>query len=226
MRPVSPAPKHAHRSPAQVRASRAWASAGRSAQARTRKAAIAKTGKPPPRSAQQKAASRAWASAGRSAQAARRAGKTPVARKKAALPALSRAHTLAEPGIVLWLPGCDEERPVCAVTAVANHLLAATGIIAADDEMLELHGLAGGDSGATIEDILDAAVTCGLAGRRLARFGMADRASPGTVAGLRMTGGFHAVLAAPAGMMISWGMVLPRLGDPEEAWWLDWEAAA
>jgi hypothetical protein len=222
---MSPAPKHKHRSPAQVRASKAWASAGRSAQAATRKAAIRKTGKPPPRSAQQKAASRAWASAGRSAQAARRAGKTPVSHKKAALPALSRAHTLAEPGVVLWLPGCDEERPVCAVTAVANHLLAATGIIASDDEMLALHELAGGDSGATIGNVLDACVHCGLGRRHLVMFGMADRASPGTVTGLRMAGGYHAVLTAPAGMMISWGMVLPQLGYPEEAWYLDWETA-
>ena len=222
---MSPHPKARHRSPAQVRAGKAYAAAGRAAQAATRKAAIKKTGKPPPRSAKQKAASARAAGFGRAAQSARRAGKTPVSHKKAALPALARAHTLAEPGIVLWLPGCDEELPVCAVTAVANHLLAATGIIAADDEMLELHLLAGGDSGATIDDILDAAVTCGLAGRHLARFGMADRTSPGTVAGLRMAAGYHAVLVAPAGMMISWGMVLPQLGDPEEAWYLDWEAA-
>ena len=40
-----------------------------------------------------------------------------------------------------------------------------------------------------------------------------------------MAAGYHAVLVAPAGMMISWGMVLPQLGDPEEAWYLDWEAA-
>ncbi len=37
---------------------------------------------------------------------------------------------------MLWLPGCDDEQPVCAVTAVANHLLAATGIAASDAEML------------------------------------------------------------------------------------------
>lgn len=223
---MSPAPKHKHRSPAQVRAGKAYAAAGRSKQAATRKAAIAKTGKPPPRSKAQHAASVAAASAGRSAQAARRAGKTPVSHKKAAMPAMSRAHTLAEPGVVLWLPGCDEERPVCAVTAVANHLLAVTGIIAGDDDMLGLHELAGGDSGATIEDILDAAMHCGLAGRRLARFGAADRACPGTVTGLAMTGGgYHAVLVAPAGMMVSWGMVLPQVGSPAESWWLDWEAA-
>jgi hypothetical protein len=222
---LSPQPKAKHRSPAQVRAGKAYAAAGRAAQAATRKAAIKKTGKPPPRSAKQKAASTRAAGFGRSAQAARRAGKTPVSHKKAALPALARTHTLAEPAVVLWLPGCDEELPVCAVTAVANHLLAATGIIAADSEMLELHGLAGGDSGATIEDVLDAAVTCGLAGQHLTRYGMADRASPGTVTGLRMAGGYHAVLVAPAGMVISWGMVLPQIGTPEESYWLDWEAA-
>ena len=223
---MSPAPKHKHKSPAQIRAGKAYAAAGRSAQAATRRAAIQKTGKPPPRSAKQKAASRKFAAAGRSAQAARRAGKTPVSHKKAALPALSRAHTLAQPGIVLWLPGCDDELPVCAVTAVANHLLAATGAIATDADMLALHELAGGDSGATIENVLDAAATCGLAGRHLTRFGVADRASPGTIAGLRMAGGYHAVLVAPAGMVISWGMVLPQTGNPEESYWLDWEEAA
>jgi hypothetical protein len=222
---VSPHPKAKHRSPAQVRAGKAYAAAGRSAQAATRKAAIKKTGKPPPRSAKQHAASVAAAKAGRSAQAARRAGKTPVSHKKAALPALARAHNLAEPGVVLWLPGCDEELPVCAVTAVANHLLAATGIITSDAEMLALHALAGGDSGATIGNVLDACADCGLGGRHLAGFGMADRASPGTVTGLAMHDGYHAVLVAPAGMMISWGMVLPQLGDPREAWYLDWETA-
>jgi hypothetical protein len=54
---------------------------------------------------------------------------------------------------------------------------------------------------------------------------MADRASPGTVTGLRMAAGYHAVLVAQAGMVISWGMILPQIGDPEESWWLDWEAA-
>ena len=54
---MSPAPKHKHRSPAQVRAGKAYAAAGRSAQAKTRAAAIKKTGKPPPRSKKQKTAS-------------------------------------------------------------------------------------------------------------------------------------------------------------------------
>lgn len=225
---MSPAPKHARRSPAQVRASRAYAAAGRAAQAATRKAAIQKTGKPPPRSAAQKSASRSWAARGRHAQAARRAGKSPASTKKAALPAMSRLHTLTQPGVVLWLPGCDEELPVCAVTAVANHLLAATGAIAADADMLALHELAGGDSGARIETVLDACAHEGLAGHRLVTFGQADRACPGTVTGLVMPGGgYHAVLVAPgAGMMISWGMVLPQAGYPEESWWLDWEMAA
>ena len=36
---------------------------------------------------------------------------------------------------------------------------------------------------------------------------------------------YHAVLVAPAGMMVSWGMALPQVGMPAEAWWMDWEAA-
>ena len=221
---MSPAPKHKHRSPAQVRASKAYAAAGRAAQAATRKAAIKKTGKPPPRSKAQQAASTRAAGFGRAAQAARRAGKTPVSHKKAALPCRHAPVTSHVPVRMLWLPGCDEELPVCGVTAVANHLLAATGIAATDEEMLALHLLAGGDDGARIETVLDAAVHEGLAGHKLILFGPADRPSPGTICGLSMGSGYHAVLAHPWGM-VSWGMLLPWAGSLEEAWYLDWEAA-
>lgn len=221
---MSPAPKHKHKSPAQVRAGKAYAAAGRAAQAKTRAAAIKKTGKPPPRSKAQQAASKNWAAAGRHAQAARRAGKTPVSHKKAALPCRHAPVTSHVPLRMLWLPGCDDELPVCGVTAVANHLLAATGIAATDAEMLALHLLAGGDDGARIETVLDAAVHEGLAGHKLILFGQADRASPGTVCGLAMGSGYHAVLAHPWGM-VSWGMLLPWAGCLEEAWYLDWEAA-
>ena len=219
---MSPQPKAKHRSPAQVRAGKAYAAAGRAAQAKTRAAAIKKTGKPPPRSKAQHAASVRAAGFGRAAQAARRAGKKPVSHKKAALPCRHAPLVSHIPARMLWLPGCDDEQPVCAVTAVANHLLAATGIAASDAEMLALHLLAGGDDGARIETVLDAAVHEGLAGHKLILFGQADRASPGTVCGLAMGSGYHAVLAHPYGM-VSWGLLLPWAGRLEEAWYLDWE---
>jgi hypothetical protein len=218
---VTAAPKHGRRSPAQVRAGRAFAAGGRAAQASRRSAAIAKTGKPPPRSKRQKAASRAWAAAGRAAQAARRAGKKPAPHKKAAMPSTGMYRGTV-PECALWLPGCNDERPVCAVTAVANHLLAATGIAASDAEMLAVHELAGGDDGARIETILDAAVHYGLAGVRLAFFGLADEVLPGMVCGISTRRGYHAVLAHPYGM-VSWGLLVPRQGTPEEAWILTWE---
>jgi len=216
---VTAAPAKKRVSAARHKAGAKWAAAGRASQAATRAAAIKKTGKPPPRSRRQQAASRNWASAGRAAQAARRQGKPPAPRKKAALPVAAYRD---QP--VLWLPGCNDRLPVCAVVAVANQLLAATGITASDEDMLTLHGLAGGDDGASIESVLDAAAHHGLAGARLTSFGLADvgEAWPGMVCGIGTPRGYHAVLAHPYGM-ISWGLLMPRIGTLEEAWTLTWE---
>lgn len=212
---MTTAPKAAKKSPAQVKAGAAYAAAGRAAQAKTRAAAIKATGKPPPRSKAQKAAAAKWAKSGRAAQAAVKAGKAPV--KKAALPASTMA---TEP--VLWLPGCNDELPTCTVVAIANSLLAATGITAADADILGLYELAGGSDGTTISTALDAAAEAGLAGIHLVRYEIADVITPGMVVGVQTRRGYHAVLSHLFGL-VSWGMVLPHFGEPQEAWELEWD---
>jgi hypothetical protein len=179
------------------------------------------TARKKPRTAKQVAAGKKWAAAGRAAQAAsKKAAKSGVtAKKKAALP---RSLIPVPPGTALWLPGCNDLLPVCAVTAVANHLLAATGVTASDADMLALHDLAGGDDGARIGTVLDAACQAGLAGIRLRRFGPADFTGPGLVCGISTRRGYHAALSHPYGM-VSWGLVLPRTGELMEAWALEWE---
>jgi hypothetical protein len=203
---MAPAKRVKARSPAQVKATQAWARSGRRKQAQARAASIAGTGKPPPRTKAQKAASQRFAAAGRAAQAARRAGKTPVTAKKAAAPGGTGLHEL----------------PVCGPAAVAEHLRIMTGAAVSDEAILELWRLAGA---ATIGGLLGAVAEHGLGGQRLAYY---ERCDPGCGApyllyGLQLDPGYHAVVAVPGGGMLSWGMLLPRTGTPEEAWWLEWE---
>lgn len=215
---MTAAPKHPKKSAAQIKAGQAYAAGGRAAQAKTRAAAIKKTGKPPARSKAQKAATQKWASAGRSAQAAAKSGKkVPAPTKKAALPL---AHHQGVP--VLWIAGCTDGLPVCYATAIANHLLAVTRIEASDAEILKLHSHAGGDGGSTLDNALEAAAYHGLAGVRLTSFGMADEILPGMVVGVQTRRGYHAVLSHEYGI-VSWGLLLPRFGEPQEAWILEWD---
>ncbi len=162
-----------------------------------------------------------WAAAGRASQA----------RKRAHLPALRRAApALAIPGGLVhprndrqcwngWAAGNLHDLPVCAPVAVAEHLASATGIIASDAEILALRERT---AGGTLGEVIEAAD--GFAGVRLARFWCCDEelAVDGLIYGVRMPGGYHSVLAHPAGM-ISWGMLLPRLGIPCETWFLEWD---
>jgi hypothetical protein len=221
---MSAAPKHARRSPAQVTASKRFAAAGRASQAAARSAAIAKTGKPPPRSKKQQAASRAWASAGRAAQKARRSGKQPVKPKAA-------AARYPQPGLELPPAGPGESRfslhllPACGPVALAEHLAMFTGIHLPDESVLALHNQAGVVS---LAELLERAAAEGLAGpgTKLAWFERCDpdTAVPGLICGIELPGiGYHAVLLREAGML-SWGRVLPLAGRPDEAWWLEWEA--
>lgn len=218
---MSAAPTKAHKSPAQVKANKAFAAGGRAAQARTRTAyEKAHNGKKPPRSKKQAAAARKWAAAGRAAQVAAKSGKkAPAGTKKAALPVAVCDYT----GPSLWMPGCINELPVCYATAIANHLLAATGIVSTDADILKLHELAGGDDGARIDLALEAARDHGLAGVKLKGFDGCEAIFPGMVVGIQTRRGYHAVLAHPYGM-ISWGLLLPRHGEPQEAWALEWDA--
>jgi len=193
-------PKHKHTA-AQVAAEHKFAAAGRASQARKRSAAIAKTGKPPPRSKKQTQASVKFAAAGRAAQARKRAHLKPLPKKK---------PTVGD------LP--------CGPVAIAEHLYAATGICVPDAAILAL-GSADLAGGGCLADYLEAAATAGLGGVRLARFWRCDEdlAVPGLVCGVQLRGGYHAVLSHPRGV-ISWGLLMPRLGVPDESWFLEWAA--
>lgn len=198
-------PKH-KRTKAQHAASLKFAAAGRSAQAKTRAAAIAKTGKPPARSKHQHQAALRWAASGRAAQARTRNHLKPLPKKA---PALA-------------LPGCGlHDLPVCGPVAIAEHLLAATGVYATDGQILDL---AMRTSGGCLADYLEQAATGGLAGVRLARFWRCDDelAVPGLVYGMQFRRGYHSVLMRPDGML-SWGMLLPVIGRPLEAWGIKWD---
>jgi hypothetical protein len=208
---------HAGRTPAQVAAGKKFAAAGRKAQASARA-----RGKKP--SAAQKQAALKWAAAGRAAQAAKRQGK--VAPKKAAAAGPGPVSAPLLPG---WSLGCNDVLPSCAATAVANHLLAATGVMMAEKEVAWLHERAGGDDGATIESVLELLAWDASVIRqrpvRLRSFTRTDEEVivAGLVVGVSLPHARHAVLSHPQGM-VSWGRVLPWAGEPYEAWALEWLA--
>lgn len=196
-------PKH-KRTKAQVQASKKWAAAGRTAQKKKRAYNLAHH--LPTRTKAQTQASQKWAAAGRAAASRKRQGLSPL---KKHVPALS------VPG------GSLHGQDICAAVAVAEHLYATTGLYVSDAAIIQFGTrVAGGCLG----DYLAEAAACGLAGYRLARFWQCDVDSyvPGLVYGVQLRGGYHAVLAGVNGIL-SWGMVLPWLGKPAEAWWLEWD---
>lgn len=203
------APKAKKRSPAQAAAAARFAAAGRAAQAASR-AAYSRThhGAKKPRSKAQTQASLKWGAAGRAAQAARKQGKVPVRKAALVLPGTAAAG---------WPLGGNDVLPSCAAVAVACHLLAATGRVMAEEEVIALHALAGGDDGAAVPDVLEALG---------AAFWQADEdlVVPGLVVVTRLPGGRHAVLSHPRGM-VSWGRVMPWRGIPEQAWAVRWECS-
>ncbi len=219
---VARAPKAKKRSPSQVKAGQAFAAAGRAKQAATRAAAIRKTGKPPARTKAQTQAALKFAAAGRAAQKAKKAGK--VVPKK--VTAVAPGSLLALPGSH-WPTGCNDIEPTCAAVAVACHLQAVSGFTMTDEEILRLHQLAGGSTGVSIGDVLEAMTAHCFSldwGRyRLLSFFQADEQFllAGLVVGVALGHEGHAVLAAPNGM-ISWGQFLPWAGEPREAWALNW----
>ena len=221
---MSPKPK-TKRTKAQQAASQAWAAAGRAAQAGNRAAyRKAHQGQNPPPTKAQHQAGLKWAAAGRASQLRKRQGKPPVTPKKRAA---VMPDELLVPVRGPWLEGCNDVMPTCAAVAVANHLLAATGTVMPDDEILRLHRMAGGDDGATIENVLQVLHSYRQyfvgAKRYLAHFTRtdADVIVAGLVVGVKLTHAGHAVLSHPRGM-VSWGQVLPWDGEPEEAWALEW----
>lgn len=205
---------HAGRSPAQVAAGKKFAAAGRASQAKARAA-----GKKP--SAAQHRAALKWAAAGRASQAARRAGQVP--KKKAAAVAPEAAALLRG----WWALGCNDVVPTCASVAVANHLMAHTGLMMTEGEVLALHEMAGGEDGASVADVLEVLHERHLELLRgsawLQSFTRTDEEVivAGLVVGFSLPHARHAVLSHPRGM-VSWGRVMPWAGVPDEAWALEW----
>lgn len=214
-------PKKPKVSPAKAAANAKFAAAGRAAQARKRAAYAAQHhgAKLPPSKAQRQAQLK-FAAAGRAAQAARKAGK--VYQKAAAV---MPAEYI--PG-GSWVSGCNDVAPTCATVAVMNHLLAATGVRATDEDVLRIHRQAGGEGAARICDVLELLharwLTIGRTNVRLMRFIPTDEQVivAGLVVGVRLPHDRHAVVSC-AGGVITWGQVLPwTFGEPDEAWALEW----
>lgn len=204
---MSAAPKVSRVSPKQRAADKSNLARARAAQRRS--------GALHHHTARQKAASVASLVKARAAQKSRRAGKTPVASKKAAAPDTWTRYD----GVSL------HQLPACGPVAVAAHLAMFTGICLADEDILALHDRAGVVS---LGGLLERVSVEGLAGpgTRLAWFERCnpDAAVPGLLYGVEMPGiGYHAVLLRDGGIQ-SWGRLLPCLGTPAEAWWLEWEA--
>jgi hypothetical protein len=212
----------ARKSPAQVAAGKKFAAAGRAAQAR-RRAAYKKAGKKPPVSKAQHQAGLKWAAAGRAAQKAKKTGKkAPVAKK-----APAAISPLVTGPCGPWALGGNDCWPSCAAAALANHLLAMTGVAASEEEILALHRAAGGgdEHAPLLGDLLETAAGTGLAGIALEDSWLleGDQHVPGAIAVVTIPAQ-HAVLLAPDGMMITWGHLRPRQGQITQAWALAWAA--
>jgi hypothetical protein len=133
-----------------------------------------------------------------------------------------------------WIAEPNDKLTVCGPLALANSLLAVTGVRATTRDILRLYSDAGGsaDSGVTIEDALAAAASTGLAGCRVASFGPVTDDSyfaPGRVLGLDLaiTPDGHAAATDPLGGLILWGLSFdPQdvTGRITEAWALTWQS--
>jgi hypothetical protein len=220
------APAVKAKSAAQVAAGKSFAAAGRATQAASRTTfEKAHKGKKPPVTKARHQAALKWAAAGRATQAAKKSGK--VAPKKAA--AIAPAELALAPASY-WALGGNDEIPDCAAVAVANHLRASTGLVMADENILRLHVLAGGndDESTSIVSVLEILHEHpGWFGVRalLASFTRTDEEVivAGLVVRVSLPHAGHAVLSHPQGM-VSWGQVLPWAGVPDEAWALEWLA--
>src|ERR1039457_871631 len=95
--------------------------------------------------------------------------KKAVAKKKAA-PVKKKAAFAGPPRDGEWITGANDVYPLCGPVAIANSLLAATGVVASNGDIERLYRAAGGhgDSGADLPALLAAAAAEGLAGCLLA----------------------------------------------------------
>ena len=157
---------------------------------------------------------------------ASKAKHTPTAHKKAATAHKQTAHRTATQVKAAKARALSPGDAVacCSAEALAASLRLAGGAVS-DDDVLELHWLAGGDedTGVSILAALEAAAAFGLAGYRPRWFGPAKGARY-SIFGLELPGP-HAVLAEPRRWW-SWGKRYDPSDFPdarvEEAWAVTW----
>lgn len=151
--------------------------------------------------------------------------KTTTAASSVSTPAAAPAAALA----AKWITGPNDDGwTMCAPVAVANTLLAATGIAASNAEIERLYRAAGGigDTGIPLTAGLDAAVLTGLAGCHLDGYWPTDRYACADLLLMFVTGvpGLH-VAAYHGGKVITWGGEIPLDGMDAVvlgAWSLHW----
>ena len=150
--------------------------------------------------------------------------------KKKAAPVKKKAAFAGPPRDGEWITGPNDVYPLCGPVAVANSLLAATGVVASNGDIERLYRAAGGhgDSGADLKDLIAAAMAEGLAGYRLADYRHASTdVWPGLVLLLSIDDVpvWHAAATAPDGRVISWGettTISELSARVEDAWSLTW----
>ena len=146
--------------------------------------------------------------------------------------AMAAAHSQRKNqlGKTEWLG--DEVTPNCIITAVANHLLHAKGILVTSRDLRELYEAC--DPEPLIEQVLWAAYTIAWPAsayvrlKDYTRFPYEYRDEPLLVIGYKVTcadgtKGDHAALSLKDGNVVSWGSVVKREAPVEEAWGLQWE---
>jgi hypothetical protein len=119
-----------------------------------------------------------------------------------------------------WILGGNDRADSCVAAAIANSLLAVTGIRANEDEVLALHETVGPVG---ILDTLLSLMRCGLAGVQPVGFVAWPYIGQGSILGVSLPEP-HAV-TYDNGELITWGGKIPF--DPrmvEEAWLVCWPA--
>lgn len=129
-----------------------------------------------------------------------------------------------------WITGPNDTRDLCGPVALANALLATTGVEAPNGEIERLYKAAGGigDTGAPVPYLLAEAAASGLAGCRVASYEVLPSLSGAGLILMELNGGFgvHAAAVTPAGAAVMWSAEIPLDGLDAEvfaAWSLTWQ---
>lgn len=138
-------------------------------------------------------------------------------------PRMAPVTTSRPPGH--WITaGNDEGAPNCASVAIANHLLAATGIRLAEEEVTRFSAWHDGDLWQALcvmrlcQPWRDRAV--------LTTARDAEALAAGQVWGVTVPEGPHAVASSGEALIVSWGGEVPFTGQVEEAYELAWTVAS